>query len=149
MNIIKKEKWEEFLENLKKSQGNILVAAKKTGIGRTTIYEKRKKDERFRKRMDKILEEQTEEMNDYAEGKLFQAIRAGNLTALIFYLKTRHPKYRIRKLLEIEGKLKVEQKLTKEEKELIEKAINYAIGNGKNKKEDNRKRGVSKKSGRE
>lgn len=29
-----------------------------------------------------------ENMLDFAEGKLFQAISAGNMTALIFYLKT-------------------------------------------------------------
>lgn len=35
-----------------------------------------------------------EEHLDYAEGKLAQQISMGNLTAITFFLKSRHPKYK-------------------------------------------------------
>jgi len=84
-------------------------------------------------------------MDDYAEGKLFEHIAQGNISALIFYLKTRHPKYRLKGLLEIEGKLKLEKELSEEDKKLLAQAIKYALG--ENTRKDINKSTVQKKTG--
>ena len=57
-------------------------------------------------------------MCDYAEGKLFQHIKEGNVSSLIFYLKTRHPEYSPK--FKFRGEIKREEKeLSDEDKELI------------------------------
>lgn len=124
----RKEKKERILEALKDSMGNIGVACKVVKIARKTFYNWKEADEEFKVKAEEIFEEQKSEMDDYAEGKLFQHIRNDNITALIFYLKTRHPGYRLKGLLEIGGKIKVEKELSEDDKELLKKAIGYAIG---------------------
>ena len=78
-------KKETFLAALLNSDGNISKACGQTNISRTTIYDWIKKDEGFKDKVSYV----SEELLDMAEDQLLKMIRNGNLTATIFYLKTK------------------------------------------------------------
>jgi len=64
--------------------GLITLAAKRAGVGLTTIY-------RYVNEYPTVKQaavDAKEAMLDFAEGKLFSKIKAGDNTAIIFYLKT-------------------------------------------------------------
>ena len=73
-----------FLKALGANHGNISVACKASNVGRSTIYDWKKKDAEFEQSMSDIKEG----LIDLAESKLLEKIRAGHLTAVIFFLKT-------------------------------------------------------------
>lgn len=79
---IKKEK---FIEALEQSMGIISHAAKKIGVDRTTPYRWMREDEEYKSRVDEVLNVPL----DFVESKLFEAINHNNITAIIFYLKTK------------------------------------------------------------
>ena len=77
-----------FLEALDEVGGNITAACMKAGIkSRNTVYEWMKK-EYFKEAVDAINEASI----DYVESKLMTAIQQDNITAIIFYLKTKGKK---------------------------------------------------------
>lgn len=71
----------------------IQVACQKAGIGRATYYRWCGEDKDFKKRADEALNEGTFFINDLAESKLISAIKDGNMTAIIYWLKNHHPPY--------------------------------------------------------
>lgn len=73
-----------LLKALEKHLGVVKTACDEVGVLRQTYYKWLKADKRFRERVQDIKEVGL----DYAESKLLQKIKAGNLTAIIFYLKT-------------------------------------------------------------
>lgn len=77
-------KKKKFIQNLKDGFGVVAYACAKTNISRTTYYEWAKEDEEFKAQCDLIKEDTV----DAVESKLFSAIGEGNITAIIFYLKT-------------------------------------------------------------
>ena len=87
MNTLNKRilKKETFLAALLSSNGNISKACGQTNISRTTIYDWIKKDDKFQEKVSYV----NEELLDMAEDQLLTMIRKGNLTATIFYLKTK------------------------------------------------------------
>ena len=87
MNTLNKRilKKETFLAALLSSDGNISKACGQTNISRTTIYDWIKKDEGFKDKVSYV----SEELLDMVEDQLLKQIRNGNLTATIFYLKTK------------------------------------------------------------
>lgn len=114
-----KEK-ELLLEQLKKTP-IVQVACEKLGIGRATYYRWRKEDHTFAKQATDALLLGASLINDLAESQLITAIKNQNLTAIIFWLKHHHPDYANK--VELTGQLKHEYKLSKEQEELIAKAI--------------------------
>lgn len=80
-----------FIETLKKNMGNVSATceaiAKSTGstFSRTTYYKWYKADPEFKEAVDSI----GEYMIDLAENALYSKIKKGNLTATIFFLKTK------------------------------------------------------------
>lgn len=76
---------EKFIEALEQSMGIISHAAKKIGVDRTTPYRWMREDEEYKKRVDEVLNVPL----DFVESKLFEAINHNNITAIIFYLKTK------------------------------------------------------------
>ena len=60
-------------------------AAKKIGVDRTTPYKWMREDDDYNDRVKELLNVSL----DFVEGKLFEAIQDGNITAIIFYLKTK------------------------------------------------------------
>lgn len=112
------------LEQLKKTP-IIQVACQRAKIGRATFYRWRKDDEAFSKAVDEALISSTELVNDMAESMLIQAIREGNITAQIFWLKHHHPAYETR--LRVDGRLTHETEvLTPEQEQLVAKALALA-----------------------
>lgn len=85
---MKRSKKKLFLEHLKDGKGIITYACEKTGISRQTFYNWVEKDQAFAKEVD-IVNEIT---IDLVESKLLSAINNEDVTAIIFYLKTKGKK---------------------------------------------------------
>jgi len=78
----------KVLKALAESKGIIAYACDAANISRSTFYEWMKQDENFASEVDEI----TEATLDRVEAKLLEAINDDNLTAIIFYLKTKGKK---------------------------------------------------------
>jgi L-lactate utilization protein LutC len=128
----RKELQAQFLEELKACRGDITAASFRVGVNRSTFYIWQKRYKKFKEWAENILGEERAKMNDYAESKLFKLIDEGNIAAVIFFLKCKHPEYQLQHLLTLTNKWEVEGKLSSEDRALIEKAINYGIGKIKN-----------------
>ena len=115
----------KLLEQLKKTPV-IEVACKKAGIGRATFYRWRMQDPTFAEEADFALNEGSQLINDMAESQLITAIKDGNLTGIIFWLKNHHKQYAPK--LEITAKTHT-LPLTPEQKELIRKSLVLAFAN--------------------
>lgn len=70
----------------KANAGNLSLTAEALGINRSTLWEWRKEFPE----LESLLNDYDESLGDLAESKLMMAINEGNLTAIIFYLKTKH-----------------------------------------------------------
>jgi hypothetical protein len=77
-----------ILEALEKSLGVITTACKKVGVGRTTYYGWLNDDKDF---ADKVNDIQNIAL-DFVESKLFENIKQGKTSEMIFYLKTKGKK---------------------------------------------------------
>lgn len=84
-----------FLEYYGETRGNITTSAKAAEISRTTYYAWLKDDEQFRA----IKETLDEELNDEMREALINLAGEGNLGAIIFYLKRKHPEFREQKVI--------------------------------------------------
>jgi hypothetical protein len=74
-----------LLKNLAKTQGIVSFACKKAKVSRDFYYDNYKLDAIFRKACDDIIETQ----KDGVEAGLLKAIADGNMTGIIFYMKTK------------------------------------------------------------
>lgn len=74
-----------ILEALEKSLGVVTTACKIVGIGRTQFYQWLKDDEVFASEVKDIENIAL----DFVESKLFENIRDGKTSEMIFYLKTK------------------------------------------------------------
>ena len=113
------KKKQEFLENFDNLIGIISTTCKRIGIDRKTYYNWMKDDEDFVKKVEKVKEQQVSMVED----RLMRAILKDNITAIIFYLKNKHPEY-ISKFL-FKGKVETERKISEEEKLLIREALQH------------------------
>ena len=87
INTIRHNK-KRLLEALEKSLGIVSHACVSVGILRSTFYNYKSSDKEFRDAVDEL-----ENVGlDFAEGKLMQEIKKGNITAIIFYLKCKGKK---------------------------------------------------------
>lgn len=75
---------QEMIDAIQAANGVLTQAAKNLGCTRQTVYNY---CERY-VTVQAALDEAREVTKDFAESKLVQHIREGNVTALIFYLKT-------------------------------------------------------------
>lgn len=115
---------ELLLVQLKKTP-IVQVVCEKVGVGRTTYYRWRRDDPEFAKLADQAIEEGASLVNDMAESQLMGAIRDGNMTAIIFWLKHHHPQYSTK--VEVTAHLKTQdEKLTPEQETLVTKALKLA-----------------------
>ena len=78
----------EFLSKLFEHVGNVAKASESTGISRRTYYIWRSNDTEFSKEADKIKEEARQSIVDDAEDGLRSKVLKGDITAIIFTLKT-------------------------------------------------------------
>ncbi len=74
----------QVIEAIKDSKGFVTTISKRLGCERTYIYRLIEKYPTAKE----ALENEREGVKDFAEGKLIQQIDSGNITAIIFYLKT-------------------------------------------------------------
>ena len=109
-----------LLENLEKTP-IVQIACEKSGIGRTTYYRWMQSDTIFAKKAKKSLDRWVYLMNDVAESQLLKGIKDNNMTAIIFWLKSRHPVYGNR--LEIIDSPEKEA-LSKAQRELVRRVMN-------------------------
>lgn len=103
---IKKDK-EEFLESFRNCTGIITIACQRKGIARATFYNWLNSDAEFRKKIEEIKKEQIGAVED----RLLKAILADNVSAIIFYLKSKHPEYKPKADISFDDKEKVDQAL--------------------------------------
>ncbi len=88
---IKRDK-EMLLEHLEKTP-IVQIACEKSSIGRSTYYRWLQSDPLFAKKAKKALQRWIFLMNDMAESQLLKGMKDGNMTAIIFWLKSRHIAY--------------------------------------------------------
>lgn len=101
------------------------AACKQMGFPRSTYYRWRKDDEEFAELCDETIDLSVGRINDLAESQLINAIKNQNMTAITFWLKHHHGKYRNR--LEIDARIQsVHQELTPEQAEVVSRALQLA-----------------------
>jgi hypothetical protein len=66
------------------TKGNVAVIAKRLGVNRSTVWNRCKETPTLMA----ALEQARESMKDNAESALYKAVLSGNITAMIFFLKT-------------------------------------------------------------
>ena len=120
-----------MLEALEASGGNIKTAAKAVGIARHTHYDWLKSDDEYKQAVEDIVEG----CIDDVESVLYEAIRAKDITATIFFLKTRAKSRgyteKVEQLTEVKAEVKQEGEhleLAKLPTELVCILADYAQG---------------------
>ena len=83
-------KKDKFIDAYQKTNGNITDSASIAGIGRRTYYFWLEKDKEFAM---KILDCEAD-LNDEIRQVLINKAAEGDMTAVIFYLKNRHPDFK-------------------------------------------------------
>lgn len=83
-------KKDKFIEAYKSTNGNITDSASITGIERKTYYNWLEADESFAMQ---ILDSEAN-LNDEIRQVLISKAAEGDMTAVIFYLKNRHPDFK-------------------------------------------------------
>lgn len=96
---MKRGKKKIVLKLLEESRGIVSYACKNGNISRETFYRWCREDKDFKQAVDEISEENI----DIVESKLFTKINDGDLTAIIFFLKTKGRKRGYVEKTEIEG----------------------------------------------
>ena len=81
----KKIPFEEVAKVYEKKAGNISATCTALGIDRNTFTAWREKYPK----LSQLLDDVDESLIDFSESKLLEQINAGNLTAIIFHLKTK------------------------------------------------------------
>ena len=76
---------DQMIQAIESAEGNLTQAAKNLGCARGTVY---KYIEKF-PTVKTAFEEANERTIDMVEGQLLSQIRRGNITAIIFFLKTK------------------------------------------------------------
>jgi len=100
----------------------VQFACEKSGISRATYYRWRKDTKKFKEATDKAIEQGRFLINDLAESKLISAMKDGNITAIIYWLKSNSSNYSTKIEVNANHRI-VDGKLSKEQEALIKKAI--------------------------
>lgn len=79
------QRQKEFLKHFSDGKGIVTYACSKTGISRETYRQWKLNDAKFKAKCDEI----EESVKDIVESKLLNKINEEDLTAIIFYLKTK------------------------------------------------------------
>lgn len=79
------DKKTQLIENLRICKGIVASACEVVGVSRGTFYKWCKEDEEFKAQVDEI----NEATLDFVESKLLENIKKGEVTSIIFYLKTK------------------------------------------------------------
>lgn len=74
----------EYHEAITQSHGILAAAARRLKVSRTAVYKATKRHPTLKT----VLDDARAEVLDLAESRLFEAVNAGNLTAVIYLLST-------------------------------------------------------------
>lgn len=108
-----------LLEHLERTP-IVQIACEKSGTGRSTYYRWIQSDIAFAKKAKKALQRWVFLMNDMAESQLLKGMKDGNMTAIIFWLKSRHSVYWNKiEIIDTPDR----EALTKEQKEVIRRVL--------------------------
>ncbi len=110
---------EQIAETYRKKGCNVSAACTALNINRTTFYRWQNDDEELKQ----MLEDADESVIDLTESKLLEEIMGGNITAIIFYLKTKGKKRGYIERTDHEVEVKTGEKMTREE--IIEQLRRY------------------------
>lgn len=88
MSKVRRTEINKIVTAYEKKGGNMAATATALGVTRQALYKWRKEDEKLSKMLDDI----DEGILDYTESKLIEKVNEGNLTAIIFLLKTKGKK---------------------------------------------------------
>ncbi len=72
----------------------VLVACKKIGLSTSTFYRWRNSDVRFKKEVARAVMRGRENVSDIAEARLTEAVKKGNMRAVIYWLRTFRDPYK-------------------------------------------------------
>lgn len=111
---------ESLIEQLKKVP-IIQLACERSNVSRATFYRWRKDDKDFAEAVDEALSSGASLISDMAESKLIAAIKEGNMTGIIYWLKHRHPAYATR--VELAVGPKQNDELTAEQQKIVQEAL--------------------------
>lgn len=110
-----------IVEHLKKMP-IVQIACEKAGVGRATYYRWLEEDAEFAGLAGQAMLEGSGLISDAAESQMVNLIRTGNLGAITFWLKHRHPAYRNK--LEIDARVAHDDgALTDEEAAAVRRAL--------------------------
>lgn len=110
-----------FLEQLKRTP-TIETSCQKVGIARASVYRWMKDSKKFKMQVEAALYDGRAFMSDIAENQLFALIGEKKIEAIRLYLQTHNARYSNK--LELSGTVNTkEAPLTKEQKQLIKKAL--------------------------
>ncbi len=122
---IRQEKQKEVLIEELHKRPIVQSACQKVGVGRASYYRWRKEDAAFAQAVDEAMETGIGIVNDVAETQLMTAIREGNMTAVVFWLKHHHRSYTTR--VEVDARVRSSTgELTPEQEETVRKALKLA-----------------------
>lgn len=111
----------ELLTQLRKNP-IVQVACQRTGIGRATYYRWRHASSEFSEQADEAIYVGEQLISDMAESQLMNAIKNGNMSAIVFWLKHHHKAYETR--VRVDANIKHENpELTPEQEGLVAKAL--------------------------
>ncbi|MFH0891328.1 MAG: hypothetical protein V1867_00945 [Candidatus Falkowbacteria bacterium] len=94
-----------LLDELEKSKGIVTIACKRIGINPKTYYQWLKCDKEFAEKADDIEWIQ----RGFVEDKLVKKIANDDITAIIFYLKCNHPKFKPKSEIDVNDSRELEQ----------------------------------------
>lgn len=115
-----------FLAELEKTP-IIEAACRKSALPRATLYRWRKMDAKFDRDIEEVLEINRGRYNDLGESQLVSLMKAGNVSAIMFWLRNNHPQYAAK--LRIDAKVQHEtEELTDEQAAMVERALRYLGG---------------------
>lgn len=111
-----------LIEQLKKTP-IVQIAVEKVGMARASYYRWVKTDKKFAKACAEAIEQGSAVINDLAEAQLISAIKDKNITAVLYWLRMRHPAYAAKIKLDIKHEV---EELTPEQDALVTRALRLA-----------------------
>ncbi len=111
---------EAVIENLKRMP-IIEIACNKSCVSRATYYRWKEQDPAFSQAVDKAQEEGEALIRDVAVSKIIKGINDDNLTAAMYWLNHRDPRFSNK--VEISTTTKPQEALSKEQEEVVKKAL--------------------------
>jgi hypothetical protein len=94
-----------ILDELEKNKGIVTIACRRVGITPKTFYRWLKADDEFAQQVDEVEWDQ----RSYVESKLMKKVANDDITAIIFYLKCNHPKYKPKSEIDVNDSRELEE----------------------------------------